>query len=515
MNGGDGGAATLSRTQRLVLALAIAAMLLTPLLAARYPPVLDLAQQSAQLRLFAEAWRDPAGALQIQWSGPNRISYPVLALGWLLGGAEWGPRLGLLGCELAVVAAIFWLARRLGRPLEHAALASVFVFSGSLYGGFFNFLVGAVGFALWLAELGRRSPEGAGEGAALRSWARLAVAAVLLYFSHLLWLAAAGYVLLLAGARRRSWRSTWLGAAALAPLLLAGAVWYLQAAMRDERWAGHMNFRIGFWDRLTGFRFWSTAPLGGLRGPWEPVLLVAIAAWALFCLRRGNPLRASADRWLGRVALALAALYFVLPNEVGDTALLSRRWGPWAAILAVLALPPAGIAARWRLAAMAGLVLAHAAVTTAQWRAFDREEMLGFDASLAAVGDGTRLLELDLHRQSARVWIDPYFQMAAYAQLDRRVTLGYSFASTPTSLVLFRTGSDWPWPWTRGLEQHPERLRASDFDHFDLLLVHGEPTEQATLRASFAPLAEAAGAGPWRLYTVRRRADEPDRPHGR
>ena len=50
---------TLSQPQRLVLALTIAAMLLAPLVAARYPPVLDLAQQSAQMRLFAEAWRDP------------------------------------------------------------------------------------------------------------------------------------------------------------------------------------------------------------------------------------------------------------------------------------------------------------------------------------------------------------------------------------------------------------------------------------------------------------------------
>jgi hypothetical protein len=321
-------------------------------------------------------------------------------------------------------------------------------------------------------------------------------------------MAAAGYVLVAIGARRRSWRSTWIGLVALAPLVLAGALWYLMAGTRDARWSGRVLFKVGLWDRLTGVGLWSTAPLGGLRGLWEPTLLVLVLAWALFCLRPGNRERELGDRWLARVALALAVLYFVLPTGVGDTVLLSRRFAPLSAVLALLALPPAGVAARWRTAVAAAIVLAHAAMTTAAWRGFEREEMRGFAACLEALPDGARLLEIDLQRHSPRFWIEPFFQMAAYAQLGHRATLGYSFASTPSSLVVFRDESDWPFPWTRGLEHQPEYLKPHDLDYFDFLLVHGDESVQARTVAVIKRITGIAGEPPWRLYAVRRTAAE-------
>ena len=42
-----------------VLAAAILVLSLGPFMMVRFPPALDLAQQSAQIRLFGEAWGNP------------------------------------------------------------------------------------------------------------------------------------------------------------------------------------------------------------------------------------------------------------------------------------------------------------------------------------------------------------------------------------------------------------------------------------------------------------------------
>ncbi len=201
---------------------------------------------------------------------------------------------------------------------------------------------------------------------------------------------------------------------------------------------------------------WSYWALGGLRGPWESVLLLALVAWAVWTLRPANPKRKEGDAWLARLALLFWALTWVVPDTLGDTTLFSQRWMPWACIMGLLALPPAGVARRWRLGAAIAVVASQAIVTSYFWHRFDRLEMSGFRECLAAVPDHSRLLELDFVRFSPtiRMRLGPTFQMAAYAQLDRDVTLGYSFADAPTSLVVFKHG-DWPWPWTRMLELRP------------------------------------------------------------
>lgn len=478
----------------LLLLAALLVLTVGPPLAARYPPILDLAQQAAQVRLFDRALEDPDGLYRIQWSGPNKLSYPILAAALAIGGASWGPRLGLIACAALFVAAIVVLGRRFRRPPEHAALAAVFLYSGSYYGGFLNFVVGAAAFAWWLieqAELPERPDR--------RAWLRLTLAAVALYLCHALWLAAAGFALLVAGSRRAWRRPVGVGLLALAPFVLATAFWY--ASLADTRWSAGLRYDSTPWQRLARVELWSTFPLGGLRGPWEPGLELAVLAWALFCLRPSNRRRGDSDRWLARLALGFALLSPLLPDAVGDTAILDHRWAPWAVILGLLALPPPGLPRRWAALAPLVLVVAHTVVTARVWRAFDREEMAGFASALAAVPDGARLLELDFARWSPRFWAPPTYHAAAYAQLDREVTIGYSFAGVPSSLVVFREG-DWPWPWTRGLEHHPEQLAPTDLDHFDFVLLHAaEPMQRAIARHT-GRLEPVTGAESWRLHRV-------------
>jgi len=486
------------RAPAIALLTSVGLLLVAPLVVASYPPVLDLPQQSAQIRLFQQAWHHPGTLYRIQWNGPNKLSYPLLAVGMALGGAHWGPRIGLLLCEGVFVGAIFWLALRLHRPLENAALASIFLFSACFYGGFFNFLVGATGFALWLDLLWRT-----GEGDRAPSFRGLVLTGVLLYLSHALWLVLAGWLLVLPGARAARWRTLWRGGLALLPFVVAVELW--TSTLRDARWALGPRYETPILDRILQPLYWSSWPLGGLRGFGETVVAVILVGWVLWALwsrRREAPGAGGGDRWLGWVALVLFVTSLLLPDGVGDTALLSRRWMPWAVICGLLALPPLALSRRWRTTLAALVVLGFASYTTLNWYEYQREEMKGFGESITAVPDGSRLLELDIDRGSPRIWIYPFFQAAAYAQLDRTITLGYSFASAPSSLVVFRDDSDWPFPWSRGIEQHPEFLQPRDLDSFDVVLVHARPETQLRVARRLTRLVEIAGEGPWRLYRV-------------
>ncbi len=492
--------AAAERRLKWVLVGLLFALVVAPLAVARYPPLLDLAQQSAQIRLFGEAWTNPDGPYRIEWSSPNKLSYPILGIALWLGGAEWGPRLALLGCGALFVASIWSLARRLGRPPENAALACIFLYAGTYYGGFLNFIVGATGFVLWLILLFEEDGTNA-----RRSWAMHFAAACLLYLGHLLWLAVAGYILIVVGQRRRSFRGAALGIVALAPFGLAALLWY--SSLEDLRWGGTIEYGSLPWQRLIQASSWSTWPLGGLEGPWEDILLLALLGWAAICLRPSNPRRSGGERWLAKVALALALLALLLPDNLGDTANLARRWMPWAAICGLLALPPCGLSRRVQGIVATLLVGGHAVVTATDWRGFDREEMRGFAAAVAAVPDGSRLLELDFARRSPRFWIEPFYQLAAYTQLDRRVILGYSFASTPSSLVVFDRDGAGMGPWTPGLEHNPERLLLSDLDRFDYLLVHAAPREQPLLVHWLRRVESVAGEASWVLYRTLPKGD--------
>jgi len=484
------------RVRQAVFALA-ALVAIAPVLLVRRPPVLDLAPQAGQARLLLETLGGDGSGSEIAWLAPNKIAYPLLVLGWLGGGEAWGARLGLLLCMAAALGGIHLLAARFGRPPESALAASVFLFSSALYGGFFNFAIGGLAFALWAAELERD------ERAPVRAWRSAPVAlalGALLWVSHLLWLlAAAALTVLELLVRPAARRTRLLRLAALAPFLVAAAVW--QATVTDPQWRTGVTYRSPPLLRAVDPDFLLPELLGGVRGALEPATLAALAAWcgAGLAWRRAAAPAGRVSPALARIGLLLAAAALVLPTSFGQTAQLATRWLPWAALCAVLACPPPPLARRARLALAGALFAAFVAVTAAIWTRAERVELAHFETALAGVPPSTLLLGLDLERESR------WFRRAAtpnlhhYAALERDARLAFGFDQLPSSLVLRRGASEDP-GWDYGRPTYLFSLRGARLRPFQHLLLHARPAAQAEFGERFPRWRRRAGAGHWLLW---------------
>ena len=480
---------------RRTIALVCALLFALPFLAARFPPITDLAQHVAQVRLFGEALVD-GSPYQIQWLTPYSLCYAVLAAAWAAFGPLAAGRVGALLLVVLGVVAIHWLAARRERPAAAAVLASVFLLSHVLYWGFLSFVAGLPLFVVFL-EMERSTRRG---DRAVSATVQLLVVVFLLYLTHALWFAAAAGWLVLAGLNARlGWRQHATRAAALVLPGLLAVAWFPRLAQRGfatppewEKWGAA---------RLAPAELRASL-LGGLRGPEEFLLVVGLALWiAVALVQHRRDLRRVVDRELLVLAGVVLLAALVLPDKYMNTIRFAQRWLPVAAIFAVLALPCPRLAAR-RLVAL-GLVGGFCGATALSWYAFDRREMAGFAPALDAIPPRSRVIGLDYLRTSPRLRGYPFFQMFAYAQVLRGGELNFSFADFAPSLVVYRelrfAGGEWP--WTRHLEWLPRNVRRSDFSHFDYALIHAGPGDQAKM-AERAGLEVVAGAESWRLYRV-------------
>ena len=476
----------------------VAVLVATPFLAVTFPPITDLPQQTAQIRLAADALTNPESPYRIQWWTPYTLSYLAIAFGWLVAGPLAAGRIGMMLIALVWVGAAHLLAARRGRSTAAAVLASSLVFNGVLYWGFFSFAVGWPAFVVWLLA----TLEPPRSDRPWREAGKFFVLSALLYACHALWLAAGGLWLgvwtLIGLARGRGLRAALPRFAGMVPVLAGSAVWFARIA--------RTNFATPpayFQNPLSRFsvEWFRGALYGGLRGHLEELFMVVLLAWFLASvLTNGGRLFAATDR-----ALALAGALFVVvaltvPDEYTNTIQFDERWMPGAMTLLLLAAPTPRL--RWGRAltpaALVGLALFTGA-TTLVWRQFEREDMSGLAAALAELPDQPRVLGLALDRTSR--WIDglPFLQTFAYSQVVHGGVLNFSFAEFPPSLVVYRRPPEKP--WAPGLEWLPHRLRIRDFQYFDYVLLGADRATQE--RFSSDPLlATATADGHWRLYRV-------------
>ncbi len=482
------------KSQRAYLVSAVVCSVLTvvPFLAVTVPPITDLPQQTAQIRLLSEALSDPESPYRIQWSHPNKLGYlPLILTSAVTKNPLLAARLAMCLLGILWVAAIHLLARDAGRPVAAAAAASIFFFNHVCYWGFLNFLIGLPVFVLWSTKLRRCRAE-----ASWREAPGGLLLATLLYSAHVLWLAAGVTVLFGAAVLGRwGWRAIVLRSLWTLPPLVAVALWYPE-------------FTASGFDSSTAYGpspfarlhpgWWINSALGGLRGSVESVLLGALIVWLLLgaLLSRGK-----LDRWLALAGGLFLVAALVLPSVQQHTIFFASRWLPVAAVFLTLAIPPPRLRPVLQIGFPLLLVASLSVATTSTWLAFEDEELDGFHQALARLpSDGGRLLSLDFVHHGGRVQGFPYYHLYAYGQALRGVELNRTFANEASSLVVY-DDLPRPVPWTDGLDWRARKVRRSDIPHFDFVLIHGDgPTQQIFLQDQ--RLVPRTDDRRWRLYEV-------------
>lgn len=479
------------KNERLLLAAVCCLMAAVPFLLVTFPPMVDLPQHTAQVRLFSEALGAPASPYQIQWTTPYSLIYAVLGGSWLLVGAEHAGRVGMLLVVVLSVALLHRLAARMKRPVAAAALASGLLYSHILYWGFCPFALGWPVFLAFLLLLQRQPRRGWREVLLfLAAWAAL-------YFTHILWfLVALGWL----GARHlllgQDLRQTAHRGVGALPFVALGAVWF--PTLTEQGFASQTLWDTSPLQRLAP-AWLSDAALGGLRGIGEPVFFGLVCAWILlawFLHRRQPSERGNPELLLVGVVFLLLAL--LLPDLQTKTIRFAQRWVPPA--LAALLLAAPALRLRERYASLVAVLAlgAFLAWTSASWVTFDRREMTGLKAAVEALPPRPRVLGLSLLKESEVVRAFPFMQAFAYSQVRRGGELNFSFADFAPSLVVYRPRR--VKPWTTGLEWFPQRATPADLKHFDFVLMNGtEPMHAALRQTGVQPVTPS---GRWRLYRV-------------
>ena len=501
----DLGAETISLgvAERGALFLASAFLAVLPFFVVTFPPITDLPQHLAQIRLLGETLADPGGPYRIQWWTPYGLPYALLALCSAIAPPLLAGRLAFAVIALLWVATAHGLALHRGRSPLAAVLASLFVFCNVVYWGFLSFALGWPVFAAWMLATTRQVPR--------RRHQVVLVAALglVLYACHALWLLAgiAWVGVVTAAAVIRDWRSdaslrailrplVWR-AWALAPAAVALALWtpgfQASGARSPALWT------MSPIERLNP-RWLIDAALGGLRGPIEWLLAGFVLTWvAIGVVQYRGRLRTAVDGHLLLGAALLGAFALTLPDKYMHTIQLAERWMPFAAMLLILAAPVPRLHPALTRLAVVGVAGLFVAATSLKWIGFERRELSGLVDAVDRLPPNPRVLGLDYQQRSAFVRGRPFLQTYAWAQVVKGGTPNFSFASFPTSLVVFR--SQLPTPWTPQLYWFPRRLRATDLDHFDYVIINGAPGEHraVTMAWGFQPLTTT---GSWRLYRI-------------
>jgi len=469
--------------------LAIIPILLTP-----FPPSTDLPQHIAQVRLFLDTLRSPGGPYVIQGLVPNNLIYLLILILWsVLPVAYVGPAVLVLIVFLWI-AAIFLLAVGKGRSTEAAILASLFVFNQSFYWGFLNFMTGFPVFVLWFA-LTTKAPGH-------RSWklyAGLVGTSFLLYGSHALWLAAGGVWLVLIGLLKRiKVKEFLLRLATLIPCGVVALLWYprmsLARAASGFDVAPHWS---PLFDRLSSF---VDAAFGGIRGPVEIMVFVFLYIWCgLSVWQNRRRLGGLIDKDMLAAGGFFLSIVIIAPDKFMNTIFFGSRWFPIALIFLLLSLPVPSI--RRLSAKTVALTIAAAffMITAIAWHKYAADDLSGLREGLDRLPASSRVLGLDLFKESENIKGRPFLQLFAYAQVFKGCELNFSFAEHCSGLVAYKAKRQIS--WTPGLEWFAVKVKRSDFGFFDYVLVNGAEGEHKIL-SSFRELSPMAFSGRWRLYKV-------------
>lgn len=478
--------------EALFLAIVCCALAAVPFLVVKFPPMTDLPQHVAQVRLFAEALNNPASPYRIQWTTPYSLVYAVLGASWLIFGPMNAGRMGMLAIVVFWIIMIYLLAFKKKRPVLAACLASILFFGHILYWGFYQFAFGWPLFIGWVL-LTQFSIQSRWKEALL-----FFLASVVLYMAHIFWfLLALGWLVLRHFIFKGDLKKLILRLAAAAPLLLLGIAWY--PSLEAYGFQSQTVWLTMPFERLLP-SWLIDASFGGLRGPMEPVFFAVLVSWILIaCLQNRKSLLAKTDKELLLLSGLLLVLALILPDKQTNTIRFCQRWVPPALAFLLLSLPEPRIRKNILIMAAIAVVAVFFALTSLHWVAFESSEMSGLQESLSALPKAPLVLGLSYIQESAIVRGRPFIQTFAYCQVLRGGELNFSFADFGPSLVVYRERRRIS--WTPALEWLPQNAKRSDFPFFDCSLVNADEQIHAVLNSE-PSLKSAARQGRWRLYEI-------------
>ncbi len=481
------------KLSRSALTIIVCFLVCAPFLAVHFPPITDLPQQSAQIRLFIETIESPeTSPYKIQWFTPYSLSYLILGGSWALMGPEYAGRLAMLIITLLWVISISLAAKSWNRDPVSAVIGSIFVLNHIIYWGFYSFAIGFPIFLVWanlIRATSRTEPN-------LKQALQYIGCVILLYMGHMLWLAAG---LLWFGLRSVVFREpvalTLKRSLLVAPLVLISILWYqtfsLSSMATPTVWATPVLDRLTL-DGLT------LATLGGIRSPVEQVMVIFALVWVAIGFIRS---RKDLDERVDKEALCAAAMFFaallILPDKFMNTIQFWQRWGPAFIIMLVLSAPSPITRPTLRQA----IALIAASVFFLQvasvWLQFETRELSGLKKTLNELPKNQRVMGLNMLGQSRLIHGRPFIQIFAYAQTLKSGRLNFSFAEFSPCLVVYK--GPYIKPWTHGLEWFPLRLTREDLYHFDYVIVSGG-SKVHRMMERLPELAPVTNEGFWRLY---------------
>jgi hypothetical protein len=187
------------------------------------------------------------------------------------------------------------------------------------------------------------------------------------------------------------------------------------------------------------------------------------------------------------------------PEKYLNTIYFAQRWFPGGLVLLLLALPLPRLKKKIPAVLMSVTLLIFTVQTTLHWAFFNQRELSGLRSSLALITPENRVLGLDYIKTSQFIRGRPFLQINAYAQAVKGADISFSFAEHGSGIVSYRIPR-LAW-WTPGLEWEAEKVRLSDFSHFDRVLVNALPSGHEAF-GRLEILQAVTGEGRWRLYRV-------------
>lgn len=495
--------------RRALAFVALEAALLVPLVAARFPPLVDWPEHVATVGILARLARGSAfdAATYATDLFPNtNVAFFALAtpLAPYLG-VEGASRLVLAATILAAPLAVAWLAREATGAVSWASLLVFPVaYHTSVQFGFVNWLLALPAVIAWFAAQLRWQRAATPAARALVGAALVALPGFVFAAHAQAWLFGLGGTAVIAWFHRGDRARAAAPALAALPSIAVFAAWY--ATHFGGPGAGSTRFEgvgtaFGAWfppfgSRLTSFVGNLVAVYPGPHDDW------ALAAWALAAvgwlwLARGaawTPGRAAVTA----IAAAAGLGYFALPDRIAQQWFISQRMLPLAVLLAIAAFPPAA-ASRARAAVVALAVAATAAmlgVVTREYTAFS-ETIAQEHKLLAEVPPEVTLLGLPFEPRSEHATRMVYLHTASYYLVHSPGILGHSFYTLPSYPVRMREpgppsargpGAEFD-PWCGILDGE-----GADADY---LLLHGK--DHMLIFALGDAVAPVGEAGDWTL----------------